>query len=75
MTDRRRADDITDDDLDALYERLAAAEAALDRLGAMVTAWEDRLPDVIRTATAVDAIRTVLDRVRPAADDTAKETA
>ncbi|WP_452642902.1 hypothetical protein, partial [Priestia megaterium] len=36
------------------------AEAAIERVRQMTDAWEQRLPDTIRTATAVEAIRTAL---------------
>lgn len=41
-------------------ERAEEAEAALARVRQMADAWEQRLPEVIRTATVVDAIRIAL---------------
>lgn len=61
---RHTVDTITDDELDRLYVELAANLAVLDRIASMVTAWEERLPPTISTATAVDAIRTVLERAQ-----------
>lgn len=43
-------------------QRARTLEAALNRVQQMVNAWEQQLPDTIRTATAVDAIRTTLER-------------
>jgi hypothetical protein len=39
---------------------IARLRAQLDRIRQMTDAWERQLPDTIRTATAVDAIRTAL---------------
>jgi len=85
---RHTADTITDDELDALYERLAKAERAVNlladshrhaeqleaevqryaavvrRLDQMATAWQERLPEAIRTEVAVDAIRVALEPVQ-----------
>lgn len=60
---RYTADTITDDALDALYARLAAAEAAVRRLDGMATAWVEQLPETIRTATAAEAVQIVTRRV------------
>jgi hypothetical protein len=38
----------------------AAANRKLARIGQMATAWEEQLPDTIRTAVAVEALRTVI---------------
>lgn len=50
--------------LEDLVDRLGQTEqrqrSTLDRIRQMADAWEEQLPDVIRTATAVDAIRTTL---------------
>ncbi|MFE9949325.1 hypothetical protein ACFYRJ_17540 [Streptomyces sp. NPDC005531] len=45
-------------------KRARVAEAAIGRVRQMVDAWEQRLPDAIRTATAVEALRTAIDRVQ-----------
>jgi predicted nuclease with TOPRIM domain len=39
---------------------LVAARSSLDRVRQMTDAWEQRLPDTIRTATAVEALRAAL---------------
>ncbi|MEV8396105.1 hypothetical protein ACFVAF_34695 [Streptomyces sp. NPDC057596] len=71
---RYTASTITDDALDELYDnasrgwrrgdawkqRAQAAEAVIERVRQMTDAWEQRLPDTIRTATAVEAIRAAL---------------
>jgi hypothetical protein len=60
------------DDLRTEYERVrlmlhasrelrAQAEATIARVRQMADAWEQQLPDTMRTAAAVDAIRTALD--------------
>jgi len=41
----------------ALAEQAAKDQSALARVRQMADAWEQRLPDTIRTATAVEAIR------------------
>jgi hypothetical protein len=65
---KRRADHLEADRnrlakaLQAAEQRASVAEAILTRLGQQADAWEQRLPDTIRTAAAVDAIRTTLER-------------
>ncbi|WP_181785360.1 hypothetical protein [Streptomyces phytophilus] len=69
MTDRPTASTITDAQLDALHERLTAAEAVVRRLDQMATAWEQRLPETIRTPAVVAAIRAATERAPAAATD------
>ncbi|MFD3516266.1 hypothetical protein [Streptomyces sp. NPDC058657] len=45
-----------------VIQRAEHAEAALARIGQMVDAWERRLPETVRTATVIEAIRHALGR-------------
>lgn len=56
--DRNRADKA----LAQAEQRANALEAILARVKQMSDAWEQRLPETIVTATAVDALRTALER-------------
>ncbi|MFP8944740.1 hypothetical protein ACLIYM_25355 [Streptomyces fenghuangensis] len=49
----------------AAIQRAERAEAALDRVRARLDTWEQRLPDTIRTATVIEALRNDLDRSQP----------
>jgi hypothetical protein len=60
--DRARADRARDQ----AERRANALDAVLARIGQMAGAWEQRLPETIRTATAVDALRTTLERAEEA---------
>lgn len=44
----------------AEQEELDTLRRKLDRIDQMATAWEQQLPDTIRTATAVEALRTII---------------
>lgn len=48
--------------LERAEQRAAALEAVVTRVQQMADAWEQRLPETILTATAVDAVRTALER-------------
>ncbi|MEU0397963.1 hypothetical protein ABZ208_35460 [Streptomyces sp. NPDC006208] len=51
---RHTADTITDDDLDRLYERLAKAEAAIDRVRVVADRWQrNGTPDLNRYARII----------------------
>lgn len=58
---RKTVDQISDDELDALYEERDRLAAVIRRIDQMVTAWQERLPEVIRTEVAVDVIRMALE--------------
>lgn len=45
---------------DHALAQAAAANRKLARIGQMATAWEQQLPDTIRTAVAVEALRAVI---------------
>lgn len=56
--DRNRADKA----LAQAQQRATALDAVVARLRQMTDAWEQQLPDTIVTATAVEALRTALER-------------
>lgn len=58
MADRDRADKA----LAQAEARATALDATLARVRQMTDAWEQQLPETIVTATAVDALRTALER-------------
>ncbi|MFI2620480.1 hypothetical protein [Streptomyces sp. NPDC018584] len=63
MEETTRADrDRTTQALRQAEQRANALEIVLARIGQMTDAWGQRLPDTIATATAVDALRTALER-------------
>ncbi|MFD8384321.1 hypothetical protein ACFV2X_38365 [Streptomyces sp. NPDC059679] len=63
MAERAEVDrDRADKALAQAEARANALEATLTRVRQMTDAWEQRLPQTIATATAVDALRTALER-------------
>ncbi|MFH8813049.1 hypothetical protein ACH4GZ_38620 [Streptomyces hygroscopicus] len=61
MAERAAADrDRADKALAQAEQRANALDAVLARVRQMADAWEQRLPETIATATAVDALRTAL---------------
>ncbi len=68
MRDRAEVATVRADRAEAEVQQYAAVVRRLDQ---MVTAWQDRLPDVIRTEVAVDVIRGALEPVQRAAKESA----
>lgn len=60
MTDRIRLDDLTDDQLDALYTRLDLMSRALDRAEALADQWAADMTQISRSEAA-DLFATVLE--------------
>lgn len=58
-------------EIQRLKDERNVALAACNRVRQMADAWEERLPDVIRTATAADAIRHALEHVPTPAERSA----